>query len=66
MVRNAVQSSLSEWRHVVDASQVEDATAYAEVPRMGRRLRLGARPSGATLEQENAAGEATEPATSRS
>jgi hypothetical protein len=37
------QFLLSEWRHVVDAWQVEDAAAYAEVPRMGRRLRLGAR-----------------------
>jgi superfamily I DNA/RNA helicase len=37
------QFLLSEWRHVVDAWQLEDEAAYAEVPRMGRRLRLGAR-----------------------
>ena len=34
---------VSEWIHVIDAWQVPDAAAYAEVPRLGRRNRLGAR-----------------------
>jgi hypothetical protein len=33
----------SEFRHVVDAWQVADETAYAETPRPGRRSRLGAK-----------------------
>ena len=33
----------SEWSYVVDAWQIESAEAYAEVPRMGRKNRLGAR-----------------------
>jgi ATP-dependent exoDNAse (exonuclease V) beta subunit len=37
------QFALSEWINVVDAWQVEDGDAYATVPRMGRRVRLGAR-----------------------
>ncbi len=34
---------LAEWTHVFDAWQVEDATAYAAVPRLGRKNRLGAK-----------------------
>ncbi len=34
---------VSEWTHVVDAWQVKSAEAYAEVPRLGRKGRLGAR-----------------------
>ncbi|MCW5714479.1 MAG: AAA family ATPase [Bauldia sp.] len=37
------QFALSEWINVVDAWQVEDGEAYAIVPRMGRRVRLGTR-----------------------
>jgi hypothetical protein len=37
------QFVLSEWANVVDAWQVADLEAYATVPRMGRRTRLGAR-----------------------
>jgi len=32
---------LSEWTHVVDAWQIEGAQAYAEVPRLGRKSRMG-------------------------
>jgi len=34
---------MSEWTHVVDAWQLDRAEAYAEVPRLGRRNRLGAK-----------------------
>ncbi len=34
---------LAEWTHVFDAWQVEDAAAYAAVPRLGRKNRLGAK-----------------------
>ncbi len=34
---------VSEWTHVVDAWQLAGPEAYAEVPRMGRKNRLGAR-----------------------
>ncbi|MCJ2064396.1 AAA family ATPase [Methylobacterium sp. J-088] len=34
---------VSEFRHVVDAWQVADETAYADTPRPGRRSRLGAK-----------------------
>jgi hypothetical protein len=37
------QFVLSEWANVADAWQVVDRDAYAAVPRMGRRTRLGAR-----------------------
>ncbi|WP_128292288.1 UvrD-helicase domain-containing protein [Afifella aestuarii] len=37
------QFLLSEWAHVIDAWQIDRAEAYAEVPRMGRKNRLGAR-----------------------
>ncbi len=37
------QFLLSEWRHVIDAWRIGSAGAYAEVPRMGRKNRLGAR-----------------------
>jgi hypothetical protein len=37
------QFVLSEWANVVDAWQVADLAGYAEVRRMGRRTRLGAR-----------------------
>lgn len=33
---------LSEWRHVVDAWQIADVTAYARVPRLGRKNRMSA------------------------
>jgi superfamily I DNA/RNA helicase len=33
----------SEWTYVVDAWQLDSAKAYAEVPRLGRKNRLGAR-----------------------
>ncbi|MER8911523.1 UvrD-helicase domain-containing protein [Mesorhizobium sp. M0854] len=32
---------LSEWENVVDAWHIESADAYADVPRMGRKNRLG-------------------------
>lgn len=32
---------LSEWRHVVDAWQLDSLDAYAHVPRLGRKNRLG-------------------------
>lgn len=32
----------SEWTHVVDAWQIESIEAHAEVPRLGRKSRLGA------------------------
>jgi mRNA-degrading endonuclease RelE of RelBE toxin-antitoxin system len=31
----------SEWTHVIDAWQIDTLEAYAEVPRMGRKNRLG-------------------------
>ena len=34
---------LAEWTQVFDAWQVENATAYANVPRLGRKNRLGAK-----------------------
>lgn len=34
---------ISEWNSVIDAWRVADAGAYATVPRLGRRNRLGAR-----------------------
>ncbi|MDP3488736.1 MAG: 3'-5' exonuclease [Phenylobacterium sp.] len=34
---------ISEWASVIDAWRVEDAEAYAAVPRLGRRNRLGAK-----------------------
>lgn len=34
---------IDEWDKVVDAWQVPDAEAYADVPRLGRKTRLGAR-----------------------
>jgi len=43
-VTNFTQRFLvSEWLNVVDAWQVADATAYREVPRLGRKNRLGAK-----------------------
>jgi hypothetical protein len=41
--RISQQFVLSEWTNVVDAWQVTDLAGYAEVPRMGRKTRLGAR-----------------------
>ncbi len=41
--RYAPQFLLSEWEHVIDAWQIDSADAYAEVPRMGRKNRLGAK-----------------------
>ncbi|MCQ0987160.1 3'-5' exonuclease [Jiella marina] len=43
VVEFSPQFLLSEWEHVVDAWGVTSAEAYAEVPRMGRKSRLGAR-----------------------
>lgn len=37
------QFLISEWEHVVDAWQLSDLEAYAKVPRMGRKNRLGVR-----------------------
>ena len=34
----------SEWTYVVDAWQVDSADAYANVPRLGRKNRLGTKP----------------------
>lgn len=36
-----VRFLMSEWQNVVDAWQIEDAEAYADVPRLGRKNRLG-------------------------
>ncbi len=33
---------LSEWRHVMDAWQIADIAAYAQVPRLGRKNRMSA------------------------
>ncbi|MEL6709366.1 MAG: 3'-5' exonuclease [Pseudomonadota bacterium] len=33
----------SEWRYVIDAWQIGDLEAYAKVPRLGRKNRLGSR-----------------------
>jgi hypothetical protein len=33
---------LSEWRHVVDAWQIDSIEAYARVPRLGRKSRMSA------------------------
>src|SRR5258708_14340117 len=41
--RISQQFVLSEWANVVDAWQVTDLAGYAEVPRMGRKTRLGVR-----------------------
>jgi len=41
--RYTTQFLNSEWEHVIDAWQVDSAEAYASVPRMGRKNRLGAR-----------------------
>lgn len=34
---------VSEWTHVVDAWQIKTASQYAEVPRLGRKNRMGAK-----------------------
>ncbi|WP_029032923.1 UvrD-helicase domain-containing protein [Salinarimonas rosea] len=34
---------VSEWTHIVDAWRLPDAEAYATVPRLGRKARLGSR-----------------------
>ncbi|ALV29101.1 3'-5' exonuclease [Pannonibacter phragmitetus] len=41
--RYTPQFLLSEWEHVIDAWQIGSAEAYAAVPRMGRKNRLGAK-----------------------
>lgn len=41
--RYHVRFLLSEWEHVIDAWQIDSAEAYAAVPRMGRKNRLGAK-----------------------
>ena len=38
-----VRFLISEWMHVVDAWQIGSAEAYAEVPRLGRKNRIGAK-----------------------
>jgi superfamily I DNA/RNA helicase/plasmid maintenance system killer protein len=43
LTRYTPQFLLSEWEHVIDAWQIDSAEAYATVPRMGRKNRLGAR-----------------------
>jgi hypothetical protein len=37
------QFLVSEWTHVIDAWQIESAESYGDVPRMGRKNRLGKR-----------------------
>ena len=37
------QFLVSEWTHVIDAWQIDSAEAYGDVPRMGRKNRLGKR-----------------------
>ncbi|MBJ7533252.1 DEAD/DEAH box helicase [Rhodomicrobium vannielii ATCC 17100] len=34
---------ISEWTHVVDAWQIKSAAAYANVPRLGRKNRMGSK-----------------------
>lgn len=34
---------LQEWRHVIDPWQIDSLEAYAEVPRLGRKNRMGAK-----------------------
>lgn len=34
---------MSEWTHVVDAWQIKSAAEYADVPRLGRKNRMGAK-----------------------
>jgi hypothetical protein len=48
----------AEWASVIDAWQVSDAGAYAEVPRLGRKNRLGSRQREALWPVFEAAGEA--------
>lgn len=43
LTRYTPQFLLSEWQHVVDAWQIGTEEAYAAVPRMGRKNRLGAK-----------------------
>ncbi|MBB6182390.1 3'-5' exonuclease [Pseudorhizobium flavum] len=43
LARYTPQFLLSEWQHVVDAWQIGTEEAYAAVPRMGRKNRLGAK-----------------------
>jgi plasmid maintenance system killer protein len=43
LTRYTPQFLLSEWEQVIDAWQIDSAEAYAAVPRMGRKNRLGAR-----------------------
>lgn len=43
LTRYTPQFLLSEWEHVIDAWQIDSAEAYAAVPRMGRKNRLGAK-----------------------
>jgi hypothetical protein len=48
----------AEWASVIDAWRVSDAGAYAEVPRLGRKNRLGSRQREALWPVFEAAGEA--------
>jgi len=41
LTRYASQFLNSEWEHVIDAWQIDSEAAYASVPRMGRKNRLG-------------------------
>ena len=34
---------MSEWTHVVDARQFKTAEGYADVPRLGRKNRMGSK-----------------------
>jgi mRNA-degrading endonuclease RelE of RelBE toxin-antitoxin system len=51
LLKAAAQSSVSvterflvsEWTHVVDAWQIKSAAEYADVPRLGRKNRMGAK-----------------------
>lgn len=41
--KHTTQFLNSEWEHVIDAWQIDSAEAYATVPRMGRKNRLGSK-----------------------
>jgi len=42
-VRDSLRFLVSEWTHVVDAWQIQSADEYANVPRLGRKNRMGAK-----------------------
>jgi superfamily I DNA/RNA helicase len=43
LTKHTSQFLNSEWEHVIDAWQIDSADAYATVPRMGRKNRLGSK-----------------------